>query len=268
MRKIHLKYYDRGNFGDVLNPYLVNLINPNLNIFHTLGKIPLLMKAGKFLGLIPKENYIFIGSTLHLLDEDSIICGAGFISEEEKCRRKPKKIISVRGLLTRQKFLEAGIDCPKIYGDPALLLPKFYKPKSKKKYELGIIPHYVDRKNIFLKEFLGRGDVKLINVLGNVEDVIEDIFSCKKIASSSLHGLIVADAYGIPSTWLEFSDKVIGRGFKFKDYFLSVGRPIEKSLRFGPDTTLNEILERCKKHKLKLDIEKMLRVCPFKKLSN
>ncbi len=54
---------------------------------------------------------------------------------------------AVRGPLTRQFLMDMGIDCPKIYGDPALLLPKLF-PEFKKSEnptkEYIIIPHHSD----------------------------------------------------------------------------------------------------------------------------
>ncbi len=53
--------------------------------------------------------------------------------------------------------------------------------------------------------------------------MIDNILSCEIILSSSLHGLIVADAYNTPSSWIKFSNKVYGNGFKFRDYYASIG---------------------------------------------
>jgi pyruvyltransferase len=34
-----------------------------------------------------------------------------------------------------------------------------------------------------------------------------------------LHGLILADAYGVPNVWAKFSDRLVGGDWKFRDYY-------------------------------------------------
>jgi len=205
--------------------------------------------------------YLVIGSCLQTAWSNSIIWGAGYISLISKVNEIPKKIHAVRGPETRRRLHEQKIDCPEIYGDPALLYPRYYKPNVQKKYKLGIVPHYID-KIVYTRRLKG---VLVIDVQGEVNKVIDQICSCEKIASSSLHGLIVADAYGIPSTWLEFSDKVIGKGFKFRDYFMSVHRPMETPLRANNNTSVQEILNRFHNYSIDIDLDKLYSVCPFKK---
>jgi len=70
-----------------------------------------------------------------------------------------------------------------------------------------------------------RKDIKVINLINkDIELVINDILSCEKTISSSLHGLIVSDAYNIPNKWVKFNDKLCGDDTKFYDYFKSVKR--------------------------------------------
>jgi pyruvyltransferase len=72
--------------------------------------------------------------------------------------------------------------------------------------------------------------VRLIDLAsGDVETVTREIMSCKRIISSSLHGLVIADAYGIPNAWLgsdgrEGGSRPNGGEYKFYDYFAAVSK--------------------------------------------
>ena len=68
--------------------------------------------------------------------------------------------------------------------------------------------------------------VIIIDVLAPIEEVVDRIVSCDLIASSSLHGLVVAQGYGVQLGWVEFSGRLKGDGVKFADYFAAVSVPI------------------------------------------
>jgi hypothetical protein len=48
--------------------------------------------------------------------------------------------------------------------------------------------------------------------------VVREIAACAAVLTTSLHGLIVADAYGIPAVWSTLAPDLIGGTFKFHDY--------------------------------------------------
>ncbi|WP_051197700.1 polysaccharide pyruvyl transferase family protein [Flavobacterium soli] len=201
------------NFGDIVTPYIVKKLT---------GLSPVLFRPSDKLSKYCK-HYIMVGSIIGDARTKSTVWGSGIIKQDQYIRGG--NFLAVRGPRTALRIRELGFKEPNVYGDPALLLPLLYKPNSSsKRYKIGIIPHYIDY--IEVQNLLSRSsfnDMKVINLLNNnVENVIEQIILCDKIISTSLHGIIVANAYEIPAMWWKFSDKLSGDDIKFHDYFESV----------------------------------------------
>lgn len=186
------------------------------------------------------------------------------MDEKSCCHESPKKIHAVRGPKTRKLLIEQGISCPEVYGDPALLLPFVYNPNIRKKYKIGIVPHYVDSNSIYLEKFKNNDDILIIDILGKDPfSFLDKLLSCEKIISSSLHGLIVSDAYKIPSLWVEFSNNVLGNGFKFYDYLESVNRPLSSPVQMNENSNLLELLKKFDEYEIKIDLNKLINSAPF-----
>ena len=194
------------NFGDLVTPELCSL----------WGYTPIFSEKN------PSTVYS-TGSVIHMIPKGACatVIGSGLISNMDH-DISSLDIRSVRGHLTRECLnLPRGTPI----GDPGLLAGLFLKNrKIRKKYEFGLIPHYVDQTHDFVRNQRGKKNVKIIDVRQSARKVTQEIAECDGIFSSSLHGLIVADSLGIPNAWMEFSDKVVGNGFKFRDYGTSVDR--------------------------------------------
>lgn len=199
------------NFGDQLSPVVVErLVGYRVEVADD--------------GFKPdRVRLLAIGSILHLAREGDFVWGTG-VNGNYQCAIKYRFtnlfIKAVRGPLTR-KFLmdELNVACPEIFGDPALLLPELY-PDIRRRPPEGdfiIIVHYVD-KYFFPKD---RGNVYYAD-----EDdwtmIVSAIVGAGLVISTSLHGLIIAEAYGIPARWLRISEHEAV--FKFKDYYEGTGR--------------------------------------------
>lgn len=259
-KKINAIWWNSNNWGDALNPIVIQ---------HFSGLKPFQIHD---FTINPKNEpfYTVIGSILNwsLLKNEKIlkntvVWGTGFIAESGRLQGIPRKVCAVRGPLTRENLKKTGISCPEIYGDPALLYPRIYKPNINKKYKLGIIPHFIDKDNTLLKNFTNVPEVRIIDIEDPINTVVDNINSCKYIASSSLHGIIAADAYGIPSVYIKFSEKVIGDGFKFRDYFGSVNRTETEPLKVDEKTTVDSMYEQFYNYKIDIDLQELLDACPF-----
>ena len=202
-----------GNFGDVLTPYVV---------WHAFGVAP------RWTG--PKNaDGIAIGSIAKFARSGTKVWGSGMPRETDTLAADAIWS-AVRGPLSREAILKAGGTVPEIYGDPAVLLPEIYNPEVEKTADIGIIPHVLQEERIRrnLERSPGSDRVKLISLragrFDQIEDVIRQIKSCREIVSTSLHGVIVAHAYGIPCQSARVvGEEEVGDSFKMRDYKLSVG---------------------------------------------
>jgi hypothetical protein len=116
-----------------------------------------------------------------------------------------------------------------VYGDPVWLLPRFYRPEIKKRWKLGVIVHLselCDRETeahvldslvrYRIPEEL-RGDITLINTVSpigasHIREKLDQILACERIVSTSLHGMVFAESYGIPCLHFPTGGGVCGLG--------------------------------------------------------
>ena len=249
------------NWGDALNPVLIEMLS---------GRPP---RCVDIPAVYPRwrlqrpddERYLVVGSTLRHADRATVVWGAGFLWSHDRPIEPPRRICAVRGPLSRHRLLELGIPCPEVFGDPALLFPRFYRPPVTPRYALGVVPHFADRALPVWKPLRRDSEVLIIDINAGIRQVVDQVCSCRRIASTSLHGLVLADAYGIPSVWLRCSDRVWGDGFKFLDHFAAVGRRQSKPVEPRGPLTRDQI-EGLDYERGKGDgLDALLAACPFRK---
>lgn len=246
--RVPLFWFDIANWGDALNPYLVRALSG---------------REAQHLEGFYHDRYLACGSVLGAANARAEVWGSGFIREGETVLERPRAIHAVRGPLSREALLRQGIDCPEIYGDPALLMPMIFNPEVPKIYEVGIIPHYVDKMHSWVMACRGDPSLAVIDVESATEAFVRSVKACEVILSSSLHGLICADAYGIPNLWVQFSDDLIGGEFKFKDYRLSIRSTDLAPVRVDGGRSPASLAAQAKPFPLGIDMQKLLYSCPF-----
>jgi pyruvyltransferase len=212
------------NFGDYLSKIIVSKILADKGYFLE-EKTP---SSGRLLA---------IGSILHFANSNDVIWGTGVngkISESEH-KYVQLDVRAVRGPLTREFLLQKGINVPEIYGDPAILLPiifpEQFKNESKKSFV--VVPNLHD-----LKIARGKKWKNIVSPLWSWDKCITEILKADFVIASSLHGLIIAEAYGIPARYIRLSETE--NLLKYNDYMMGTGRgeiefakTIEEALKMG-----------------------------------
>jgi pyruvyltransferase len=281
-KQLRARWFDDPNWGDALNPVLIERLSGTAPIRVDWRPRPqspsnpptLLERVGNRVRRDVRNVWLragggpdillVIGSTLQHACGQTVAWGPGFIAKSSRCIEPPRRIHAVRGPLTRDRLLSLGIACPEVYGDPALLWPRYYRPDVQSTGRIGIVPHCADQQTPWVNTMRGRDDVLVIDVTAGINEFIDALHQCDRILSSSLHGVIAADAYAIPSAWIKLSDNVVGDGFKFHDYFASVGRPCEGPLLVDEQTRLEQLTSAFWDGKPAIDLDRLMDACPFK----
>lgn len=199
------------NFGDDLGPMVVRYLTGRDVEWAAAGKCDL-ASIGSILSQVSRD------ATRHKRDSKLLVWGSGLIEPNPTPLHHSLVPLAVRGGLTRDT-LQLG-ELP--MGDPGIFAADIVPP-SKRVYRWGIVPHYSQRNAPEIKALAKEHGCVLIDPTNDPDKVLSYISACASILSSSLHGLIVADSYGLPCCWLNVPSHK-SHEFKFMDYCNGVNR--------------------------------------------
>lgn len=200
------------NFGDALAPLLLERFTDSRIEWDTISR----------------SQVASVGSILEHIPPlwDGYILGSGKLFEFSRLHlhTKTAKILSIRGPLSAR-----GIPGQFALGDPGILAAELVGPQEKL-FDLGILPHWQDKelvekfKGLIPKQFT----VLPISPAEHPLSVLRQIGSCRRLVTSSLHGMIAADSFGMPRR-VEICSAMgrDGGDFKFRDYSASIQTPFE-----------------------------------------
>lgn len=195
-----------GNLGDMLTPVVLEALD-----------VPVRWDPRR------SAEIMATGSIIRFTQPHQTVWGSGAMRAGD--RPSPgARYLAVRGPRTRAVVLRSGGTCPEVYGDPAMLLGECTTEHVGKVHDLGIVPHYVDHGSVRR----AYPDERVIDVLrAEPMQVVREIRECRTVVSSSLHGIVVAHAFGIPAAWFRWSDGLDGDDTKFHDHADAVGVTLE-----------------------------------------
>ncbi len=237
MRPIRLYYYRRKdggrNFGDDLSPLVVAAVTGRA-VEHARIVEADMAAIGSILDRVLRHRkWRFMRGRVDPL----LLWGSGFISEGPHRRPWGLAPLALRGPLTRDRF---RLDRSLPLGDPGLLFPDLLPDRPAVRSGWGVVPHYGDEASPRVDALCARlGAVRIPVSQDDPVAVLRRIAGCERIVSSSLHGLVAADAFGIPNWRVAFDQGLKGGDFKFRDYALPIGRADVSAVpadRFDPAT--------------------------------
>lgn len=233
----HIKYNQKKqNLGDMIS----SVVYDYLCNYYGLDKNKKVRKT---------RHLYAIGSILFFENQDATVWGTGSLHDmhyninnivHQKVLRR-LDVRAVRGPLTRASLCRLGVSCPKVYGDPAVLMPLIYEPIRTDQKRIVVISYLDDD---YSNELYNSENVIISStVTSNWRELIDLIASAKVVISSSLHGIILAESYGVPAVLLHPQKRI--DLFKYKDYYLGTDRiniPIVRTIEEGICFDFNDLI--------------------------
>jgi pyruvyltransferase len=203
---------DIPNFGDAIAPLLLKRFADLDNVVWDTISHSSIASVGSILEHIPPlwEGYIL---------------GSGKLRPDSRLflYNRRAKILALRGPLSAKGVLGTFA-----LGDPGLLANELVGIQERA-WDVGIVPHWKDKElaDRFTSLMPKKYSLKVIKCDDDPLDIVRQIGQCGKIVTSSLHGAIVADSFGIPRR-IEACEKMSAEGglFKFIDYSASISYPL------------------------------------------
>ncbi len=229
MKRIKLAYSPLINAGDALNVDLVEKLSGKEVVRSKVYNADMMAIGGALFGAQYSDGFRgFLQKCLSLVygRKPLYVWGSGFLwdNNQNTLYRRNLKVCALRGRKTQQKLFKiTGKKYDVLLADAGLLVDMLLKEPVKKKYKIGLIPHFSQQGEKLFKEAKKNPDYHLIDIRKSPKVVVEEIAACKYIASSSLHGLIFADSLHVPSLRMVGETELPGGEFKFEDYYSCYG---------------------------------------------
>jgi pyruvyltransferase len=186
------------------------------------------------------RRLLTVGSVLHLARDGDVVWGSGLNPKpggEPVAARLDLR--AVRGPRTAALLSgRLGSAVAEAYGDPALLLgalfPHLVRTGRERTRALTVVPN--------LNELAGIARAarrEVLNPRARVRHVLRTIAASRFVVGSSLHGVILAEALGVPARAVRGDAE---SALKYEDYYLATGRDpdaelaadVADALRRGP----------------------------------
>lgn len=207
------------NFGDALSQLVVEHLSGR-RVVHSGPRKCDMLAIGSLIQVM-RRNY-------EKPSEDGrvpVIWGAGLLHPCPTDFKANVDLALVRGPVTATLL---KLDMTR-FGDPGLLVADLLGNLPEQQDRIALVPHHSMADDPTLTDLLAREPaLELIDVGADALTVCRKIASCRHVISASLHGLIVADACGLPSTWLWPGEQ---SHLKYYDYAAAIGRPLISPLR-------------------------------------
>jgi predicted GH43/DUF377 family glycosyl hydrolase len=212
-----------------------------------------------------------IGSIAHVARNGDVLWGCGFKGTRRALDLDVTDVDvrAVRGPLSAEILRSQGIDMGRLTHvfDPGCLVARLYAreiaaydvAQNDHRGRIRIVPHYRD--DIFYRRKYPQHMRSFLSVDETPQGMIEKMLGAEAVFSSSLHGIVFAEALGIPAYFITpFGGEDV---FKYYDYYYGTGRYAVRSF-----DTLEEAMARPALPLPEFDVDAYLATFPHDRMAD